>query len=422
MIDSMRLQQFKNFRDATLPLGPLTVIVGTNASGKSNLRDAFRFVHGMSLDYTLADIVGDKYVEGAIQWRGVRGGPREIAFGRRETFTLETTIPGIARSSTLPRMYRHSLTVEVGNGVRPLRVVRESLYRSNRLVFDSHPQKDAPAQDETHYLMVRLRKMGGQRRRGSTVRFIADQPIISQMSSHARVPKELREYCKRALSQMRSMRFLDLSPELMKLPSIPGQPLGDRGENLSSVLQAIVEDEGKKHAVTEWIRQLTPLDVMDFEFTPDATGRILLTLVERNGQRTSAYSASDGTLRFLAMIAALMGPDAASFYFLEEIDNGIHPTRLALLLQLIEQHTHGGKVQIATTTHSPQLLGMLSKHARNNAVLVYRLEDETEGRVRRIVEIPATRRVLARENWSRLHESGWLENVVAFAEHAETDG
>ena len=43
MLTSLRLVNFKNFADETLKLGPFTVIVGANASGKSNIRDAFRF-------------------------------------------------------------------------------------------------------------------------------------------------------------------------------------------------------------------------------------------------------------------------------------------------------------------------------------------------------------------------------------------
>ena len=167
-------------------------------------------------------------------------------------------------------------------------------------------------------------------------------------------------------------------------------------------------------------RILTPQDVVDFDFVPDQTGRILLTLVESNGQRTSAYSASDGTLRFLAMIAAILGPDAANFYFLEELDNGIHPTRLYLLLQLIEQHAKQGKVQVVATTHSPQMLAMLSEEAREHASLVYRLGEEPDAKICRIMDIPEAKRVLEDHNLARLHESGWLENAVAFAESEET--
>jgi len=63
-----------------------------------------------------------------------------------------------------------------------------------------------------------------------------------------------------------SIRFLDLPPEAMRLPSLPGQPiLGDRGESLSSVLKAICESETKKRDLIAWMRQLTPVDVTGLE-------------------------------------------------------------------------------------------------------------------------------------------------------------
>ena len=52
MITSLRLVNFKNFADETLRMGPFTVIVGANASGKSNIRDAFRFLHGIGQGFT----------------------------------------------------------------------------------------------------------------------------------------------------------------------------------------------------------------------------------------------------------------------------------------------------------------------------------------------------------------------------------
>ena len=58
MLTSLRLVNFKNFADETLKLGPFTVIVGANASGKSNIRDAFRFLHGIGRGYTLAENSG----------------------------------------------------------------------------------------------------------------------------------------------------------------------------------------------------------------------------------------------------------------------------------------------------------------------------------------------------------------------------
>ncbi len=424
MIYSLRLQCFKNFRDAELELGPLTVLVGTNASGKSNLRDAFRFLHGMSRGYSLAETIGEKYVEsGVLQWRGIRGGLREVACIGERSFVLQSVLPLRSKAGgLLATKLRHRIEVAVPSGNGPPCVSRESLHRGHKLVFDSHPVDDPPAQEGSPYLFVRLPRDARNRKHGKRLRFLDNQPILSQFQRHQDVPMEYRNPAEQALSALESMRFLDLSPEVMKTPSLPGQiVLGDRGENLSSVLQAICQDDSARRSIASWIQELTPQDVVDFEFVPDQTGRVLVTLVESSGRRISAHSASDGTLRFLAMIAALLGPDVAKFYFFEELDNGIHPTRLFLLLQLIEQQARQGRVQVVATTHSPQLLAMLSETAREHASLVYRLSDASGARIRRIVDIPDAKRVLETHNLARLHESGWLEDAVSFSEEEGTD-
>ena len=90
MITSLRLVNFKNFVDETLRGGPFTVIVGTNASGKSNIRDAARFLHGIGRGYTLAEIAGGKYGEGGYpEWTGIRGAMDEIVRLGEDGFLLE---------------------------------------------------------------------------------------------------------------------------------------------------------------------------------------------------------------------------------------------------------------------------------------------------------------------------------------------
>src|SRR6266566_9455048 len=89
MLTKVNLKQFKNLNDASLALGPLTILVGTNASGKSNVRDAFRFLHGIGRGYRLAEVIGEKWGEGGVlQWRGIRGGLREATYYDSRTFIL----------------------------------------------------------------------------------------------------------------------------------------------------------------------------------------------------------------------------------------------------------------------------------------------------------------------------------------------
>jgi len=420
MLKKLRLERFKNFKEAELVLGPLTLLVGTNASGKSNIRDAFRFLHGISRGYTLAEIIGEKWIEGGVlQWKGIRGGTREATFQGASTFALEVSFTIKGDASERDATYR--IEIDVGVNGKPPRVLCERLIVKGRgdFVFDSHPVVDPLPQDDPIHLNVRVRRQKGQGRLPS-ISFLNQRPVLSQLPDHKGVQPAVQEVAQQAIDAFSSMRFLDLSPEALRLPSLPGQTiLGDRGENLSSVLQAICENSTGKDALIQWIKELTPMDAKDFEFPADPAGKILVTLVEENSQKTSAYSASDGTLRFLAMIAALLGPEPARFYFFEELENGIYPTRLHLLLQLIEQRVARGTIQMVATTHSPHLLGLVSPNTLEHASLTYRLEGKPDARIKRILDIPEARRVIEQQDLTRLHASGWLEDAVAFVENEE---
>src|SRR5262249_23599582 len=106
-----------------------------------------------------------------------------------------------------------------------------------------------------------------------------------------------------------SMRFFDWSLEAMRQPAFPGQDvLSDDARTLSSVLHAMGQAGQGRLLLPSWMRVLTPMDVTDIEFPADPTGKVLASLVERNKRRTSLASASDGTLRFLALLAAILGP------------------------------------------------------------------------------------------------------------------
>ena len=152
------------------------------------------------------------------------------------------------------------------------------------------------------------------------------------------------------------MRFLELSPARMREPSFSGaNVLGNFGENLPTVLEELCADPKRQKILVSWVHELTPMDVRGFAFPRDLNGRAQLMIREANGRKVSAYSAPDGTLRFLAMLAALLDTNSEHLYFFKEIDNGIHPSRLHLLIDLIERQTAKGGIQVITTTHSPEL-------------------------------------------------------------------
>ena len=415
MLTSLRLVDFKNFRDETLHMGPLTVIVGANASGKSNLRDAFRFLHGIGRGYTLGEIIGGKYGAGGQQeWAPIRGAADEIVRFGQSGFTLEVGAPEIHYSIQVARSEEHGGMFRVTK-----EVFRTLLPTWPYTTYTSHPGHGDPVHDQgddTH-LLLRMAKTGAQRKYGHQIAVRPDQPALTQIHEHRRVVKVHKERAQKVIDLLANMRFLDLEPNRMREAAFPGQTrLGDGGENLPTVLRAICAEPQRREALAEWTRELTPMDVRDFEFPVDpTTGRVQLVFLEGNDRRVSAYAASDGTLRFIAMLAGLMGTESERLYVFEEIDNGIHPSRMRLLVDLIEGQTAKGRIQVVTTTHSPDLLSIVGDKTFRNTSIVCRREQTDDAVIRLVNELPMADEIRRKQGLGRLHASGWMEDAIAFS-------
>ncbi len=420
MITSIRLVNFKNFADETLRVGPFTVIVGANASGKSNIRDAFRFLHGIGRGYMLAEIIGGKY---GADWRPIRGAVNEIVRFGQTAFSIEVRME--MEDADLRYL------IEVGNDKRranEFRFAREELngvfkpgYARD---FPSFIVKNNPDQDDSvrtqsdafplllnMFLAIRGEDPRVQIRFGSALEEIGEPISMSSLQK-----KYLEPYIQHIIDIFANIRFLELMPDRMREPAFPGATvLGDSGENLPVVLEDICADPERKEILADWLRELTPMDVEDFEFPRDPSGRVYLVIREKNDRKVSVYSASDGTLRFLAMLAALLGDKPKGLYFFEEIDTGIHPVRLGLLLDLFEGPVRGNS-QVIGTTHAPTLLTAINDDTFENTSIVCRLEDTADAIIRPVADLPNARELRQDQGLGRLHESGWMEDALFFTE------
>ena len=449
MIKSLRLNNFKNFADETLHLGPFTLIVGANASGKSNIRDAFRFLHGIGREYTLAEAMGGRYGEGGNrEWTGIRGAPNEIIRFGQEEFSIEVELKpivmhvadvtdicfgiGLRRENYDGGSFKvvsESLAV---NSVSSDSVISGTLYKSNALKdFANGVEAGNESLRISIPVMNRLIEVPSDRPCLSQLNELIDRLDNAKRIETSEIGWTRELWAKFGTSMvvvscmvsLARVRFLELLPERLQEPSIPGaNRLGDFGENLPSVLDSVCADPHRKSVLLSWIHELTPMDVSDLEFPVDLNGRVSLRIVEADGRRVSAYSASDGTLRFLGMLAALLNEDYEGVYFFEEIDNGIHPTRLHLLLDLIERQTAKGKIQVIATTHSPDVLNLIKDMTFENTSVVYRDEDSADAVIRRVAELPNARELRKSQGLGRLHTSGWIEDILAFSATDDEDG
>ena len=416
MITSLRLVNFKNFADETLRVGPFTVIVGANASGKSNIRDAFRFLHGIGRGYTLAETIGGKYGAGGfVEWEPIRGAPNEITGAdhssrpRMGDFSLHLELDLEGGKTSYSIVVRFSPT-------RPdaFRVLEEELKTDSAVIYTTlrQPRKSM--------LTVIL----GEGRKQQRISLSRVQPVLTRFSRprYGSLLADTQNARQVVHSTLESLRFLELSPQRMRDPSVPGATtLGDFGQNLPSALESICKDATRKEILASWLAELTPMDVEDFSFPRDPSGRIHLQIREANGRTVSAYSASDGTLRFLAMLVALLETSSSCVNFLEEIDNGIHPNRLWLLVDLIERQTAKGGIQVITTTHSPDMLNFINDKTFASTSVVSRLEETNDAIIRPLDSLHNVRKLRESQGLGRLHASGWMEDVLNLEAWKEED-
>jgi len=92
------------------------------------------------------------------------------------------------------------------------------------------------------------------------------------------------------------------------------------------------------------------------------------------------------------------------------------PARLALLMDLLDNQSRSKGIQVAASTHSPQVLRLIKEENLKYATLAYRLKGNTEGRLKPLTEIPHLLDVIKRKDIARLHESSWMENTMEFSE------
>lgn len=407
MITSLRLVNFKNFADEALRVGPFTVIVGANASGKSNIRDAFRFLHGIGRGYTLAEIMGGKYGPGGNrEWDGIRGAMDEIVRIERQRFSVGVE----ARLEDTDLRYLVEVDYDYFNDGE-FRVKSEEFSRYESPVYGCYR--------DGQNLVLDVGDLDGR-----VYPMYSSDPFLASVAPTHWPPGDstvIEDPSLDMKDSLANVRFLELVPDLMREPAFPGARLGDSGQNLPAVLEAICADSIRERDVMSWLHELTPMDVKDFDFPRDPSGRIHLHIVERSGRKVSAYSASDGTLRFLGMLAALLSPKPDGLYFFEEIDNGIHPNRLWLLVELIEHQTAKNGIQVITTTHSPDMLNFVSDATFENTSITYRDEKSSDAIIRPVSELPNARELRKSQGLGRLHAGGWMETALGFTEGGDDE-
>jgi predicted ATPase len=408
MIGRIVIENFKSLREVDLELGRMNLFIGSNASGKSNFFDALRVLQGIGNGFTISEVLDGKPRSATSEvWEGIRGGSAGARLARMgPEDDIRLTVEGVIDER---RPWKYCIAFDPADG----KVTREHLKVESDL-YDSTPIAAAQRSGPT----LRLRYYKGVKGNPQHLTFERSRPALTQFmrgNGDAGIKKAHAEDAADVARLLANMQRIDPSPTVLRGYSQAQQigRMGERGENFAALVRMIERDAGAKSAYLSWLRQLRPSEVDDVGTLSGAVGEPLFMLKEHGREQPfPATVLSDGTLRFAAITAAFFQPDMPDLMTIEEIENGIHASRVRLLVDLLRSRAAAGPAQVMATTHSPIVLAWLKEAEYKNTYFCKRDESTGESRICALPDVPHFLDVVHKQPISDLFAEGWLEAAL----------
>ena len=366
MIESFWPINFKSFRAAELPLSSLTVLVGANASGKSNLIEGLQLLSWLAQGRRLHELQ-TSVRDGELTLRGL-----EVGIHDPTTFhakVSDSLLGPLELRLTLGRAPDESLRI-AGETLSATSLETESpLYSAS--IDDSAP--GALTIEYNNFSRGRKPKIQG----------IDQVAVFTQLTSptrfdarHTQSQQVIPQASRAIQTALESIRFLDPAPAQMRLYSFKNETrLHSTGRNISAVAARICQTPEGKRALLDFVRALPEQEFTDVSFIEAPRNEVMIQLVESFGGQSIPRDAgvlSDGTLRVLGVAAALLSANEGTLVVIEELDNGVHPARARHLIDQIQRTANQRNLRVLLTTHNPALMSALGPEALNAVVVCYR--------------------------------------------------
>lgn len=380
MIKKIYFENFKSFSKTEIHIENITTLIGTNAAGKTNMIEGMMILSELMTGRELSTILdGTKNSD-----TGVRGGAKGCCRFESNYFGLGCTV-----------QYNDTIDLEYGIKIE----VNDRIMISEERLSEISNDEVKPM----YYTKVADKQSGditvvcnnGQRGRNPDITCIRFSSIISQLATKLpqdrKYGKKIVEYASVVIEKFKNILYLNPETNRMRSYSLLNDiELRVNASNISSVLFALCKDNKNKKMLLDIMQQLPENKILDITFTEGPLNDVILFLEEKSGkyiEKIDATRLSDGTLRCLAIVAAVLSEKKGGMIVIEEVDNGIHPGRAKTLIQLVSNIAREREVDVIITTHNAILLNALSKENLSGVEIVYRDDEEGDGRFIPLIEI-----------------------------------
>ena len=379
ILNRIGLRYFRSLYEIELPLKPLTILIGPNASGKSNLFKALRFLYdgiaGDRLEWQTYDSLVDELRWYGYDEHGIR--PENLDFDLSFAHP-DSPLPIANYTSSLHvgdflKVDSEKLCLRLSENDEALVTFFE---RQQRNIQQHIGQEETPHEPPTR--QARSMRTLTLREEGPNLQI----PLAQAVYDH-----------------IVGWRFIDVNPYRARqgafIPEYPEEvpPVEGDASNLSAFLYAL------------WRRSPDDFDTINQALNEfiDLPQQILVEHDADRGGRHARYrfieqpygenrlippeSMSDGTIRLLAHLALLLGDRSVTLACLEEPDHGLHPRLMLYLADLLRQSVADVEAlqdqrspQIIVTTYSPEFMDCFDLDAEQDYLQVYVTERDEVGK------------------------------------------
>lgn len=370
MITRLAISGYRSLRDVRITLGPINVVTGANGSGKSSLYRALKLLADIAQGRIIHSLAAEGGLESTL-WAGPEAISRTTKAGTAPVQKLVRKSPVSLKLGFSGKDYGYAIDLGL-----PL--------PDSRSKFSSDPEIKIESQwtgerlDRSNAFAIRI---------GPSVRILNAQGEWQQAHQHLDSFDSMMTHCADPYhavellmlrERMRNWRFYDHLRTDFDAPS--------RKPQIGTYTPVLAGDGSDLAAAVQTIREVGAAEAMDIAIA-DAFPGARVEVISTNGyfelemhqhgllRPLKASELSDGTLRYLLLVAALLSPRPPTLMILNEPETSLHPALLPPLARLIAQASK--RSQAVVVTHAPTLVAVLDADAEYRQIVLEKHLGET---------------------------------------------
>ena len=353
MLNTLAVSGYRSLRDLVIPLDRLNLVTGPNGSGKSNIYRALRLLAEAAQGRVIPSLAREGGLQSTL-WAGPEKFSRSVLQG-------EYPVQGVVRRNPISLRLgfageNFSYAIDLGLPAPPSGAFAHDPEIKRECIWHGQKLRPSAILVDRHGPLVKAR----EEKSGWTI-LTQGLATFDSMMTHCADPRNTPEMLM-LREEMRAWRFYDHfrtdSTAPARLPQIGTHTpiLSHDGADLAAALQTI-RQIGDSVALDEAINDAFPGGSVA---VTHGNGWFEVEMQQHGLLRPlKAAELSDGTLRYLLWVAALLTPRPPGLLVLNEPETSLHPDLLPALGRLIAQTAE--RSQVLVVSHAPALLDALQK-------------------------------------------------------------